>query len=286
MPGAATTTPEVAVPAAPKIRKSEVSASGDFFLGQGNVTLPFGFALSAVGVQGTVNKANRTSDYFGGTVSYSYKHNWFVDLAYADGSSSGSVPVALGGQGYEQLNSNFSIKDQWYQAYLRYTFPALRGTRWSAYLRAGVSYVQATLDAQAPIPSFGLYEESDKTDDLLGNLGFGLSRSIVARQHLRVSLQAEGEGFFGQRTQRIDEALPNDPGVLLQPTSINNSLYGGIGRGTIRFEYWPKRSRALTIFADGGFQAKYSFITYPSGLGSFTELLWGPYIKVGLRYSF
>lgn len=284
---------EAAAPAAPKIRKNEISASGDYFLGQGNVTLPFGFALAEAlsplvpgGLHGTVNKADRTSDYFGGTVSYSYGQAWYLDLAYAHGSSSGNVPVSLSSSSeFQVLNSNFSINDDWYQAYVRYAFPGLRGKSFSAYLRAGFSYVQATLTDQAPIPTFGTYLETDKTDDVLGNVGFGVGYLIYTSRHIRLGAQVEGEGFYGRRSQKINESFPNDANLVLPEVSISNDLYGGIGRGTIRFEYRLGRTGTFKIFGDGGIQAKYTWINY-SGLGGFTELLWGPYVKAGVRYSF
>jgi hypothetical protein len=40
------------------------------------------------------------------------------------------------------------------------------------------------------------------------------------------------------------------------------------------------------VFADGGVQGTYTFVNYPSGLGTFDELLWGPYVKVGVLFSF
>jgi hypothetical protein len=284
-----------AAPAQPHIRKNEISVSADYFLGEGNVTLPFGFALANAlnpyipggGLAGTVNKADRTSDYFGGTISYSYGQAWYLDLAYAHGSSSGTVPVSISSASfYETYSSDFSINDDWYQAYIRYTFPSLRGKRLSAYLRAGVSYVEARLTDAAPVPGFGIYTEKDNTKDLLGNLGFGVGYSLYAKGHFRIGLQVEGEGFYGRRSQDITESFDHSFGLVLQPITIDNDLYGAIGRGTARFEYRPGRSGAFKIFADGGVQAKYTFITYPSGLGTFDELLWGPYVKVGLRYSF
>lgn len=281
-------------PSQPRLRKNEISVSGDFFLGQGNVTLPFGFALANAlnpllpePLQGTVNKADRSSDYFGGTVSYSYGQAWYLDLAYAHGSSSGNVPVSLSPNEaiFEHLDSTFSITDDWYQAYIRYTFPGLRGKRLSAYLRAGVSYVQATLTDAAPIPTLGVYAETDKTDDLLGNVGFGVGYSLYATRHVRLGVQVEGEGFYGRRSQKITETFVGDLGLNLPQVSINNDLYGGIGRGTVRFEYRLGQTGAFKLFADGGIQGKFTMINY-SGLGSFDELLWGPYVKVGVRYAF
>ncbi|HEV2209460.1 MAG TPA: hypothetical protein VG167_11830 [Verrucomicrobiae bacterium] len=294
-PSAAAAPTQAAPPLQPRIRKSEVSVSGDFFLGQGNVTLPFGFSLANAlnplvpggGLHGTVNKADRTSDYYGATISYSYGAAWFLDLAYAHGSSSGNVPVSLSSSSlFETLNSSFSINDDWYQAYIRYTFPSLRGKRLSAYLRAGISYVQARLTDAAPIPAFGVYSETDRTDDLLGNIGFGVFYSLYASRHVRLGVQVEGEGFYGRRSQNITESFVNDFGLVLSPVSINNDLYGGIGRGAVRFEYRLGHTGAFKLFADGGMQGRFDMISYPSGLGSFNEMLWGPYIKAGLRYAF
>src|ERR1035441_5595548 len=137
------------VPAMPKTLKTtkhEVSVSGDFLYGQGKVTMPFNFSLAASGLDVTreVGTPTRNSTYYGGTVSYSYGQAWFVDLSYVQGSSSGNANVPLG-SGFN-LPSSFSIKDEWYQAYIRYTFPGLRGKLLSAYLRGGVSYVDRKRD--------------------------------------------------------------------------------------------------------------------------------------------
>jgi len=284
--GVQASTPDTAASLQPRIRKHELSASGDFFLGQGNVTMPFGFSLS--GTSGGANiiksvaKPDRTSDYFGGTLSYSYGQAWFLDLAYAHGTSSGNADVLLGSP--PTLTSAFTINDDWYQAYIRYTFPGLRGKRFSAYLRAGFSYVQATLSDTTTIPNLGLYHQDDKTDDLLGNLGFGVGYSLYASRHVRLGLQGEGEGFFGQRSQKSTEGLASS--TLQFPTAdISNDLYGGIVRLTLRFEYRLGSSGAFKLFADGGFQGKFTVINY-SGLGSFDEMLYGPYVKAGVRYSF
>jgi hypothetical protein len=283
-----------ALPQEDKVRKHEVSVSGDFFLGEGNVSVPFGFSLAqslnqipGVNVAGTVNDADRSSTYFGGTLSYSYGQGWYFDLGFAQGSSSGEVPVSLSGDPiYEQLPAAFDIDDTWYQAYVRYTFPGLRGKRFSAYLRAGVTFVQADLTMVAPIPNFGLYRQEDETQDILGNIGFGVGYSLYATRRVRIGLQAEVEGSYGTRTQDVTEFMDNDLGLVLEPASLDNTLYGGVGRGTVRFDYRANQANTLKLFADVGFQARFTIIEYPSGLGTFDELLWGPYAKVGLRYSF
>src|SRR5262249_53994357 len=117
----------------PKIYKQQISVSGDFLLGQGRVSLPIGYSLEkAISIPGVdLHKgpalADRSSTYFGGTISYSYGESraFYVDLSYAQGQSSGSQDIDTLGLG--SIRSEFSIDDTWYQAYARYAFPFLRG---------------------------------------------------------------------------------------------------------------------------------------------------------------
>lgn len=280
---------------APKPTKHEVAVSADVFLGEGNVTLPLLYSLSQVSgigatLQPTVADADRESTYAGATLSYSYGQSWYFDLAYAQGDSSGTVPVDFGTGGAGPLPSDFTIKDTVYQAYLKYTFPGLRRGKWSAYLRAGVSYVTADLTDKTLIPSLGLYNQTDETTDYLGNLGFGVGYRLYTGKRFRLGAQMEGEGFYGTRTQDTLETLDQsvfqlDPSEF-KGVSIDNTLYGGIGRATLHFEYRLGQTGLMKAFADFGVQAKYTQISYPSGAGSFDELLWGPYGKLGLSYSF
>jgi hypothetical protein len=101
-----------------------------------------------------------------------------------------------------------------------------------------------------------------------------------------VGLQAEAEGFFGTREQDLTESFPN-AGISLPSASIDNTLYGGIGRGTVRLEYRLGKSGLLRAFLDAGAQVKFTRIDYPDvAEDTFDELLWGPYAKLGLSYSF
>lgn len=270
-------------------RPHEVSVSGDFSLGQGEITLPIGYSLNQslgnlANVPQEAASAERDTTYYGGTVSYFYKQGWSVDLSFAQGNSSGNVTIDTRGLG--DLKTSFTIDDQWSQLYLRYAFPGLRGKRLSAYLRAGATYVQADLEATANSPVVGTYRQEDETEDILGNLGFGLGYSLYATDHLRLGLQMEGEGFFGYRTQDTLETL-NKTDVSFQRASIDNTLYGGIGRATVRLQYQFGESGALKAFVEGGAQVKYTIIDYPDSNRSVPdELLWGPYVKAGLRYAF
>jgi hypothetical protein len=276
-----------------KPRKHEIAFSADYFLGQGDVTLPVFFALGqnpAIPLNPftpTVLEPDRDSTYYGGTISYSYQYAWYIDLSYQHGNSSGSVDLDYL-SGFAPLPSNFTIEDNWYQAYVRYAFPGLRGKRLSAYLRAGISYVEAEMTDETTIPNVGSYSQSDETKDLLGNLGFGVGYSVYTTRRMRLALQLEGEGFFGTRSQQSTETLQNLPGS--STADIDNTLYGGIGRATIKFEYRLGESGFFRVFADVGLQGKITEISYPdvpnySGQ-TYSELLWGPYAKIGMRYSF
>lgn len=280
---------------APKATKHEISVSGDIFLGDGNVTLPLLYSLSQVPgigdtLEPTAADADRTSTYYGATLSYSFGQAWYFDLAYARGDSSGTVDIDFGSVGgTAPLPSNFTITDNWYQAYVKYTFPALRGKRLSAYLRAGVSFVQADLTAQTQIPALGLYNQTDKTTDVLGNFGFGVGYRLYTAKRFRLGLQLEGEGFYGTRSQdsleTLDESVYQLPPSAYSSASIDNTLYGGIGRATVHMEYRLGQSGLMKVFLDGGLQGKFTQVEYPDA-GSFSELLWGPYGKLGFSYSF
>ena len=266
---------------APKPTKNEVSVSGDVMLGSGTITVPLGYSLiKALGNNGgnlqpgTMSVA-RDSTYYGGTVSYSYGQAWYLDLSFAQGQSSGSQSIKTdsGSFHFGSINSSFSIDDTWYQAFVKYTFPQLRGKRLSAYLRAGASFVTADLKDDANTYQ-GVYTQKDTTQDLLGNLGGGLGYTVYSSSHLRFGLQAEIEAFYGIRSQDSSETLGQDTGLSPVTASIDNTLYGGIGRVTARVEYRLGQSGLFKIFAEVGAEGRYTIIEYP-GAGSPTEMLWG-----------
>ena len=269
---------------------NELTFSGDFLLGQGNVSLPFGFSLAQLpaisGIIPNVAKPSRSSDYLGGTISYSYKRKWYVDFSFDHGTSSGSTAANLGGL---SVPSSFSIKDDWYQFYVRRVW---RQNRWNEYLRVGASYVQATMTDQATFPLLGFYSQTDNTKDYLGNLGFGVGYALVPGDtgNWKVGVQLEGEGFYGRRSQKSHEvvAYQNFPASAFPTASINNDLYGGIARGTAHIEYrFSERSR-FKLGVDVGVEAKMTEVSYPSTANfasqSVNELLWGPYAKAGITY--
>jgi hypothetical protein len=273
--------------AAPKSTKNEVSASGDFMFGQGQVSLPLGYSLNKGTGGGTTSEQGaftvpRNSVYYGGTLSYSYGQAWFIDASIAHGNSSGNQSIPTGFLG--DIPSTFSIDDNWYQLYLKYTFPQLRGKRFSAYLRAGGSYVTATLKDNATVTASTAYSQTDDTQDILGNVGVGLSYSLYTTHKWRFDLQGEIEGFGGVRYQQSTEKSGSQQGPQV---SIDNTLYGANGRATIHGEYRMGKSGLFKVFGEVGVEGRYDIINYSQSANSSpNEYLWGPYIKLGLRYDF
>lgn len=271
----------------PKAYKNEIGATADFMLGEGTVSLPIGFAVQKTLPNGGLNpgviSGNRSSVYYGGTISYSYGRAWYLDFSYENGTSSGSQSIQFNNTIPGEAPGNFDYNDDWYQLYLRYNFQNfLAGTRFKAYLRGGASLVEASLKVNT---IDNRYQQSSDTSDILGNLGFGLTYSLYARPRFKLGLQLEGEGFYGVRSQDITETLPNDPNLGAMHDSIDNDLYGGIGRGTVHADFRLGRSGRWRLTADVGIQYKYTMITY-SGASAPDETLWGPYAKVGVSYVF
>jgi hypothetical protein len=283
-----------------------VSLSGDYLIGEGHLSLPIAFGAGKVDRfpnLPTIANPDRSSEYFGGTASYSYGQAWFVDISYAHGESEGGLPLEPILGVASPVPGSFKISDDWYEAYFRYAFPGLRGRKFNAYLRAGVTYVQSrlTLSSKAfpdsGIPAGGYYNQRTDTEDILGIVGFGTGYSLFAGQTMRVSLQLEGEGFGGSRKQDThDIALGQIPNAtpISGDATINNWEYGGLGRFTVRLEYELGKKGLFKIFADAGVQARFTFVQYdqftsPRGTvaaETADELLWGPYVRAGFRYSF
>jgi hypothetical protein len=276
----------------PKSTKNEVSASGDIMFGNGKVSLPLGYSLRQEGVASPEGAFSvpRNSTYYGGTISYSHGQAWYIDLSIDQGHSSGTQSIPTGFLG--DIDSAFSIDDTWYQLYLKYTFPQLRGKRFSAYLRGGATYISATLNDNSVGNAAGEYSQKDDTQEIRGNLGFGLGYSLFTTRRFRLDLQVEGEGFYGERFQQSTEEIPGQnqqqgqgPEIVGPQVDINNSLYGGVGRATVGVEYRLGSSGLFKIFGEGGVEVDYTEVQYP-GSGTLGEHLWGPYIKLGLRYAF
>jgi hypothetical protein len=293
-----------ALPLQPTVYKNELGASADFMYGTGTITVPIGYGLAKSPLLGgspigrEAISADRSTVYYGGTVSYSYGRSWYLDFSGEDGRSTGSTVIYIPNTLNGQIPAAFNVNDTWYQVYLRYNFQNfLANTRFRAYLRGGVSLVSATLDANnnelhvgaQVIPAGQGYSEHDTTLDVLGNFGFGLSYSLYSTFRFKAGLQLEGEGFGGDRSQDISETWgyshflnPAAP-PLVGSTTINDTVYGAIGRLTLHAEYRLGARWKLT--GDVGMMTKYSFVTYPDA-GTKEELLYGPYVKVGASLVF
>jgi hypothetical protein len=268
--------------------RSEISIPLSASLGQGNITVPFGFSLATVGGGAIVTMADagpgepdRSSFYYGVEFSHSFSKTWYVDASYAHGSSSGNFHITSP----FDMPTDFEIEDDWYKLYVRYAFPQFGVTRLSPYLRVGVTYVSGELrnDGRNGPNS---YTQRDHIDDIMGNIGFGLLYSLYTGDRARWGIQLEGDGFFGHRFQDTKETL-NAGGTLFKghSVSLENDLWGGVGRLTGRFQYALGSTGLFKLFADGGIETRYTIIRY-EGLGNESELLWGPYGRVGLSYSF
>lgn len=279
----------------PTVYKNEISASADFMYGIGTITVPVGYGLKAHEIAGAsfpVNaiSADRSTVYYGGTLSYSYGRSWYLDVSGENGRSTGSTSITIPGLNPGPFPANFDVNDTWYQIYLRYNLQNfLAGTRFRAYLRGGVSLVSATLTAvndnmpSAHIASGGLYSDHDDTFDVLGNFGFGLTYSLYSTVRLKVGLQLEGEGFAGDRSQDIDETYVLGP--FSGSTTINDTVYGAIGRFTLHADYRLGQSGRWKLTGDAGMMTKNSFVSYPD-IGTKGETLYGPYVKVGASFVF
>lgn len=301
-PDTSTTLALPALPLQPTVYKNELGASADFMYGTGTISVPIGYGLAkspllAGPIIHEPISASRSTVYYGGTVSYSYGRSWFLDFSGEDGRSTGATAVTIPASS-GNIPSSFDVNDTWYQVYLRYNFQNfLANTRFRAYLRGGVSIVSATLTTEnnqlnvgaISIPVGQGYSEHDNTLDILGNFGFGLSYSLYSTFRFKAGLQLEGEAFGGNRSQDITESLgithflhPASP-VLTGSTTINDTVYGAIGRLTLHSEYRLGARWKLT--GDVGIMTKYSFVTYP-GADTQQELLYGPYVKIGASLVF
>jgi len=263
--------------------KHELGVSADFMMADGTVTLPFGYSLP--GFNGSAVSAKRSTEYYGATASYSYGRSWYLDLSYEHGVSSGSQSLSINNT-IGNLNSDFNYTDDWYQLYLRYQLPQLlHNPRFKAYVRFGASMVSANMLAQ-DIESPSIYNQKDNTTDILGNLGLGLKYALHSTFRFKLGLQGEAEAFYGLRNQTSTEAFSLDYGQTPHSASINNEIYGFIGRATVHAEWLAGHSGRFKFFSDFGVQYKTATISYPGGAKAPDEYLFGPYVKLGISYFF
>jgi hypothetical protein len=266
--------------------KHEISASADYFLGFGEVSIPLYFSFDqSLNQTGNTPLASfqvgkRTSNFAGATLSYSFGQAWYVDFNYSSGSHSGTIGTVL------SEDSPFRIDENYYQTYFRYAFPKFRGTRLSLYSRAGIGYNEAQIAVDADVAG-NTFQNRNDSQDFIGNFGAGIGYSTItsASGGFKLTLQSELEGFYGRRSQEIEEKFgidPNDQGPIV---NIGNDIFGGIGRATVRFQFRLNESGLARAYVDLGVQGRYNGVQY-EGLGTATEFLWGPYARAGFRYSF
>jgi len=292
-----------------EVRNRELGFTGDYLYGLGNVQVPLGYALGPI-LQvgnGSFTEATReNANYYGGTVSGSLGRVWFVDLTYSRGSSRGqlnnlgAILGDAGGAVLADLKTSYKLDEQFHQGYIRYAFPGLTGTRYSAYIRGGFTFATSTLDnVYAVDPVSGTFRS--EALDYLGNLGAGIEYGLIRGDRTRVSLFVEGEGFGGLRQTDITESY-SQSGLVVPldgAASVQSTVYGGLGRAITRFRWVLDRKSRLRLNLDIGLQARYlinEFNSMPDFLNPVQpgyrvnvradELLWGPYGRLGLSYSF
>jgi hypothetical protein len=285
-------------------RRHRVAASADYLFGFGHVDLPRGWSYLTVEPTipdfGGFEKSDRESDYVGATVSYAWNNRIFVEGSYIKGRTSGTeslewlVPSS-------DAEASYRLDDEWYQIHLRLLLSRPEA-RLSTFIRLGVSYVES--DSRAANLAFldvlknELYERFESSTDLLGGIGFGFAYELYATRSVSLRAQLEGEGFYGKRDQSLRERLRDQQGRNV--TLPEADIYGGQARLTVRLDLLPvRRLDALRGYVDVGVQSRYTELRYPAATipaisgesvrfekHSANELLWGPYVKVGLNYSF
>lgn len=295
---------DLALPAEPRLRPSNVTVTADFLTGLGNITLPVGYALDGDGIGRSVQSPDRESIYYGASISWQAFASLGFDLSFSQGTSSGDFtfkPEASGRWPQGTINSSFTLDDTWLQGYVRYKINRFSGTRLGAYLRGGVTYMDAEYEGRSN-EGQAFYRNTGTIRDITGNLGFGLDYRLFNFKENRIRTRAvlEGEGFGGIRSREFNEVTIPFSGE----NSMDNMVYGGLGRLLLRAEYSFGNDQQWRAFIEGGIQLRWTMESYktpdralvgdngvdlsnveirPSGN---SDLLWGPYVRLGLRYAF
>ena len=280
----------------------DVQVSGDYLLGSGTISTPFNFALQGTEFSAprSVELSDRESTYWGTTLQVTLPSGWAVEFSYARGTSDTSNLATI-----SEVDSmvSYQLDDSWYQIFGKYTFPGVSSRRFSAQIRFGGSWVDSELSAQGSFLSTS-YSQVNNMTDWLGNVGFGLEYILYETRDYRFKVRGvlEGEGFAGVRNQDIRETVSYPLVDVTAPqvtgtTELDNLIYGGGGRLAIRLFYNVTESGRLKVYADGGVQTRYTRVNYPevdTSTGGVQEtedltvgeVLWGPFVRVGLLYRF
>jgi len=284
----------------PRLRNVTVYA--DYLQGLGHISLPVGFALDGAAIGRTVASPDRESSYYGGSVSWQAFEGIGFDIAYTQGTSSGNFtfqPEKNGRWPQAAINSAFTLDDTWLQAYMRYKLPPIFGRRIGVYLRGGVTYMDAEYEGISE-PSQAFYRNIGSIRDITGNVGFGIDYGFRPIKGIRPAIVFEGEGFGGLRSREFSEQTL----AISGENSMDNMVFGGLVRMLVRAEYRFGKGERWRAMLEGGVQARMMFESYgtpdrtlideqnnpiPDSAfqsGTESDLLWGPYVRAGLRYSF
>jgi hypothetical protein len=279
-----------------KEAKNQLALSADYFLAEGHIQIPIVEGTPATlrtVVQGPIN-----GNYYGSTLSYS-RGPLALDVSYSKANYTGTsenVPAGTfpGFNNSRAVGVGYTRDDDWYQAYVRYFI--LNKKHFSAFVRGGVTYITSKDGVSISQPEF-TYSESDKFDDITGNLGAGVGYTFFRNSRWSLGLGVDGEGFFGERSQTVDVGA-FDASVIVKGNSFkeallggsdtfDNTIWGGTGRASIQAQLFLGKAQSARVFVDGGMEGIYDSVDYSKfQLGSRNELFWGPYVKAGLRVSF
>ena len=284
----------------PRLRN--VTVYGDYLQGLGHLTLPVGFALDGAAIGRSVAAPDRESTYAGGSVSWQAFEGIGFDVAYTQGTSSGNFtfkPEAGGRWPQAAISSSFTLEDTWLQAYMRYKVRPIFGRRVGVYLRGGVTYMDASYEGISE-PSQAFYRNIGSIQDITGNIGFGVDYAFRPIKGIRPAIVFEGEGFGGLRSREFSEETL----AISGKNSMDNMVFGGLARMLVRAEYRFGKGERWRAMLEGGIQGRVTLESYstpdrtlideqniaiPSSAfesGTKSDLLWGPYVRAGLRYSF
>lgn len=288
----------------PRLRN--VSVYADYLQGYGHINLPVGYSLDGAAIGRTVASPERQSTYYGGSISWQAFEGIGFDVAYSQGTSSGNFtfkPEANGRWPQAAISSTFTLDDTWLQTYVRYKLRPIFGRNIGVYLRGGVTYMDASYEGVSnPFQSF--YRNVGTIRDITGNLGFGIDYGFRPVKGIRPVIVFEGEGFGGIRSREFSEqTLP-----ISGSNSMDNMVFGGLGRLLVRAEYRFGKNERWRAMIEGGVQARMMFESYgvpdkplfddrnsPNRVqipgsafesGTKSDILWGPYVRAGIRYAF
>ena len=108
--------------------------------------------------------------------------------------------------------------------------------------------------------NYSRFRSTDQSEDIQGDLGLGLLYSLHTSDRLKIEVELEGQGLYGQRVKRAGDAVAG--ASARSRGDADNDLYGGIGRTALRAAYELGTKRAWRRLA----KPECSWNTRPSAI--------------------